>query len=1038
MHWILVLFSAAGLTAAAPLPLSDVALSKHSIVFSYGGSLWSVERSGGEARKLAAGRTPVFSPDGSQIALTRGGDIYVMPAAGGEAKRLTWHPKADAPVGWTPDGTAVLFYSARESDGYTRLYTIGRNEALEKVVALPRARHGALSPDGKRIAYTPLSTTRTFWRHYRGGRTAQIRIANLSTGVEELIPSAGANDWAPHWQGDSIYFLSDRTGDVNVFSFHVASKKLKQWTRFSGQDAVAFSVDEGAIAAVQDGAIHLTPLTGGTTHKVELRVPVPDVAKRNAPAAAQLSYVDPSPAGDRILFTARGELLLFDIEKDSAANLTQTPSIAERDGIFSPDGKSVAYFSDESGEYMLHVRPLGGGAVQKISIEPNPSFYSWPVWSPDGRYIVFQDKRLALWLADVASGKTRRLDSSSYAGQAEFQSAWSGDGKWLAYTKCLANRVRTLFLYSVDKGVSTQVTSGRDHASNPAFDKGGQYLYFYTSPNAGPAETFGLFQVVFYPQVGRYLNVAVLSPGGRSPFAPPAEGPPAPNQAEGIADRLIRLPLPPRDYVALLAPKPGVLFLIEREWKGMEQSRSLHRLELAKRRPEKWLDAVRGCGDSANGEYLFCSTTSGGVRASTSTAPKPGENPLPFSKLKVDVDPRAEWKQIFQEAIRLQRDYFYDANLHGQKLKELAGAYEKYLPQLSSRQDLNSLLQRMFSHLAISHMAIGGGDEPAEPQPNVGLLGADYAIDSGRYRFARVLRGDNESQLTTSPLTQPGMQARPGEYLLQVDGVEVKADVNVDSYFVNKAGRTTRIRVGPKPDGDQSRELVVTPLAGENGLRESVRLRENRRRVEEASAGRIGYIYLPDTGRSGYEAFLRDFYANVDKQGLIIDERYNGGGFPADFFVESLTRRQLSAYAFREGDDLPFPAAVIPGPRVMIINESAGSGGDTLPWMFRRAGAGTLVGTRTAGAGIGGFVNMPSLVDGGRVLAPNRAFFDPVSGALDIENHGVKPDIEADLDPVAWRSGKDSQLEKAIEIALGQLKRKAPVPARHSDWPVYR
>jgi tricorn protease len=349
--------------------------------------------------------------------------------------------------------------------------------------------------------------------------------------------------------------------------------------------------------------------------------------------------------------------------------------------------------------------------------------------------------------------------------------------------------------------------------------------------------------------------------------------------------------------------------------------------------------------------------------------------------------------------------------------------YERYLPQLPSRQDLNFLLQRMFSHLAISHMAIGGGDSPSEPQPNVGLLGVDYAIDSGRYRFALVLQGDNESQLTSAPLAQPGLRARAGEYLLEADGEEVKAERNVYSYFVNKAGRSTRIRVGPRPDGGQSREMTVTPLAGENSLRESVRFGETRRRVEEASGGRLGYIYLPDTSRAGYEAFLRDFYANVDKQGLIIDERYNGGGFPADFFVETLGRRQLSTYAFREGDDLPFPAAVIPGPRVMIINESAGSGGDTLPWMFRRAGVGTLVGTRTSGAGIGGFVNMPSLVDGGRLLAPNRAFFDPASGALDIENHGVKPDIEVELAQWPGARARTRNWKKRSRSRLASLRR---------------
>ena len=1053
-----------GAQTPGPLPFQTPTVSRTQIAFVYAGSVWVVDRQGGEARHLTTQpgeeSFPVFSPDGAQIALSKnvGGniDVYLVAASGGELRRLTYHPKNDTAIGWSPDGKQVLFASGRTSDNFARLYTISAQGGFPTELPLPRGGDSSFSPDGTRLAYMPgFDPTRT-WRNYRGGQTSPIWIAKLSDSSIEVIPRENSNDREPMWIGNNVYFISDRTGTANLFAYDTRTKKVSQLTKYEKYDIKAAGACDNAIVFTQGGALRLYDLSTNQTHAIDVRVKLgeSDLAEtksRTAPVARWIRTYNLSPSGDQALFGARGEVVTVSADKSEARNLTNSSGIAERFPVWSPDGKWIAYFSDESGEYQLHLRPTSGeGSVKKIAIEAQPSFYDEPVWSPDSKRLAFSDKRLAWWIVDAEKGTARRIDSSTFSGQGSFPLSWSADSKWVAYAKNLPSRVKAIFLYSIETGKSHQVTNGRSETDWPVFDKNGKYLYFTSSASAGAANVFGMVALPFRANVTRTVQVAVLQKDGRLPF-PPMSGEESSGitvrgiDLDGLGQRIVDLPIPARDYQGLVMGKSGVLFLYELSFVGVLNGeappvRTLHKFDLATRKFEKFIEDPRIFTISFDGSKVLYQKGPNWAIVSTDAPPKAEDGKLDLNRATLTIEPRAEWKQIYNEAWRLMRDYFYDPNHHGQNLAALKENYAAYLPNVITRNDLNYVFREMFSHMTISHMQIGGGETPppAGQPANVGLLGADYEIAEGRYRITRIYRGNNSSPLLTSPLAQPGVNVQAGEYLLAVDGQEIVATENLYKYFIGKAGRPTQIKIGSNPKGEGARAVTVVPLPGENTLRDLNEIEDNRRKVNELSGGKLAYIYLPDTGTAGYLAFNQDFYSQLDKQGVIIDERFNSGGWPADYFIEALKRQPLSYYTFREGDDFPFPQNVMFGPRVMIINEFAGSGGDTLPWMFREAGLGPIVGKRTWGGGIGGYVNMPAFLDGGSMLAPNRAFFNPRKGIWDIENHGVAPDIEVEQWPAAWRAGHDPQLEKAVQVALEELKKNPPPRPIRPKPPIHK
>jgi len=1080
--------------AGKPLILREPSVSRTQIVFSYAGSLWIAGRDGGEARRLTTGgheSNPIFSPDGAEIAFTGeydgNTDVYVVAASGGVPRRLTYHPASDEVVGWTPDGKQVLFGSTRNAfaNGVVQLFTISVEGGFPTPVPLVRASEGSYSPDGSRLAYVPIVQWQAAWKRYRGGQTRPIWIANLADSrIEEKIPRDNSNDFNPMWVGDTVYFLSDRNGPVALFAYDTRSKKVAQVVKNDGLDIKSASAGPDAIVYEQFGSLHLLDLKSHHVRKVEI-----SIAGDLAEVRPHFQKIEPrrirfagiSPTGARAVFGVRGEILTVPPEKGDIRNLTNTTDVVERDPAWSPDGNSIAYLSDESGEYALHIRNQNGmGEVRKIDLGKPPTFYYSPTWSPDSKKIAYTDKRLNVWYVDLEKKTPVRVDADTYAGPFyTLNPAWSPDSRWLAYTKQLRNHLHAVFAYSLEQAKSYQLTDGMSDALYAAFDKEGKYLYFTASTNTA-LSTGWLDMTSLQHPVTRSVYVMVLKKDLPSPLAPESDEE-KPKEAEktdkdkqadkgdkdqakqekpvtveidleNISQRILALPIPARNYQQLDAGKPGVLYLVEGppvdpiEYEDGPPTVTVHKFDLKTRKTEQILEGVTSFNLSFNGEKMLYARqnqwTIGPAEkvpdGPPPAEPKPGQGgPLKLDQMEVYVDPRAEWKHMYYQVWRDERDFLYDPGLHGLNLEAAKKKYEPYLANISSRDDLNYLFEEMLGDITIGHMFVGGGDIPEPKRVKTGLLGADYKIENGRYRFTRVYSGENWNPKLLAPLTQPGVNVKAGEYLLAINGREARAPANVYSFFEETAGKQVVLKVGPNPDGTGAREVTVIPIDNERALRNYAWIEDNRRRVDEMTGGRVAYVYLPDTYAGGYTNFNRYYFAQVGKEAAIIDERYNGGGDIADYIIDYLRRSLLSYWSMREGTDITTPIEAIFGPKVMIINEMAGSGGDALPWMFRKTGIGPLVGKRTWGGLVGHYTNPVDLLDGGFTGTPNLAFYNP-NGSWDVENHGVPPDIEVELDPKALRQGRDPQLEKAVEVVMGLLEKNPPPPTpHHPPYPDY-
>jgi tricorn protease len=789
-----------------------------------------------------------------------------------------------------------------------------------------------------------------------------------------------------------------------------------------------------------------------------------------------------SPTGARAAFSARGEILTVPAEKGDFRNLTRSPGAADRDPTWSPDGQTLAWLSDGSGEYALELAPQSGlGPVRTIPLGDPPSFFYRPLFSPDGGKIALTDKRLRLWIVDVASGAMTRVDSDTYDHpERTLDPAWSPDSRYLAYTKRLATQVHALFVYDLAAKRAHQVTDGLADVRFPAFDAGGKYLWFTASTDFGPSSAWLDLTSVERP-VSRSVWLAVLAPGAPSPFAPESDEEPAPDKRggeevaapepagtgleatrkpgareparkavkedaaepaaaaapvhvilgfDGLDRRLVAVPgLAARHYQALAAGRAGEIFLLEgpavldadAEDGG---SGPLWKYSLEERKATKLAGDVAEVHVSRDGSRLLLHRDDAWAIVDVPEGDdeiEAGEGELELDDVEVRVDPLAEWRQMYHEAWRIERDFLYDPGYHGLDLAAAERRYAPYVAGLAHRDDLNYLFSEMLGELTLGHVFVGGGDRPEPPEVKGGLLGADWEIAGGRYRIARVYSGETWNPGLEAPLARPGVDARAGEYLIAVDGRDVRPPASLYSFFEATAGRTVHLRLAADPAGRSGRDVEVVPVESERKLRYRAWAEGNRRTVTERSQGRLGYVHLPDTGGSGYDEFNRYFFAETDREGLVVDERDNGGGLVADYVVEILGRRLLWGVAAREGRDMLSPAGAVYGPKVMLINRHAGSGGDALPWMFRKLGLGPLVGTRTWG-GLVGIWDYPELVDGGRVTAPRGGLYT-VDGRWEVENRGVAPDFAVEVTPKDFAAGRDPQLEKAIELALAELAR---------------
>ncbi len=1076
---LLVSSMAAFAQTGVPTLYRKPTISKNEIAFSYAGDLWVVPKGGGDARRLTTGvgieSDPYFSPDGDWIAFTGeydgNTDVYVVPAAGGVPTRLTYHPADDLASGWTPDGKSVLFASDRNSNSrYMRLFTVPvQGGGLPAEVPLPMAQRGWFSPDGQSIAYEPLSQWQGDWKHYHGGQAQPIWVAKLSDSSIEKLPRVNSNDKCPMWIGDRIYFLSDRNNEVvTLFSYDTKTKKVEQVVDNKGLDIKYASAGGGSIVYEQFGTIYTLEPGSKSPKKVDIHVAgdFPGVRPHFEKVGTRIANAAISPTGVRALFEARGEILSVPADKGDARNLTNTTNVMERDPAWSPDGRWIAYFSDESGEYTLHLRDQTGmGDVKKLTLGNSPAFYRSPTWSPDSKKVAYTDNHLNLWYVDIDTGANTKVDTNIYGTLDDvLEPSWSPDSKWITYVRQLDNRLRAVFLFSLEKGQPSQITDGLGDARYAVFDKSGKYIFFTASTDVAQSISFADLTGVDHRST-RSVYAIVLRNDLPSPLAPESDeekvqtdkkpdavetpgpkGPPAPKKdaettkidLDGIDQRVVAIPaIPARNYNGLYPGKAGTLFITEvPQAQGGPPGVTLHKYDVEKRKLEEVKTGINGFNVSANGEkMLFRSGPMWNIISTTQPA-RPGEGVVKTGDMEVYVEPRAEWKQMFDEIWRGERDFLYDPGTHGLDIAKAKKLYEPYLAAVQHRDDLNYLFREMLNNISIGHMFISGGDQPRPNAVPGGLLGADYKIENGRYRFARVYNGENWNPQLRAPLTAPAVNVKAGEYLLAVNGREVKASDNVYRFFESTAGKQVMIKVGPNPDGTGSRELDVVPTGNERGLRNLAWIEDNRRTVDRLSGGKLGYVYIPDTGGGGYASFNRYFFAQTNKQGAVIDERFNGGGLLADYVIEYLNRQLLARIAFRDGKDWNVPAGGIYGPKAMLINELAGSGGDAMPWFFRKAKTGALIGKRTWG-GLIAASRIPTLMDGGSVTAPNGAVYG-LNGEWEVENNGVAPDIEVEFDPAAWRAGHDPQLERAVEWLLGELKKTPPKEYKRPAYPNYQ
>jgi len=1062
--------------------LSQPAISQNHIAFVYAGDLWVADSDGSNVRRLTSDdgieSNPVFSPNGKLIAFNAeydgNTDVFIVPVEGGIPKRLTWHPGFDIVRGFTPNGSAVLFISARNvfTNRYTQLFTVPINGGFPEALKIPNAYKATYSPDGKRLAYNPLGERFRQWKNYRGGTVSTLWLYTFSdhSVVKIPQPDTRCNDIDAMWIGDKIYFLSDRNGEFNLFHYDINSNEINQLTNFTDFPIIDASAGDNKIIFEQAGHLHIFDLATNQSKKLTIGVATDllELRPRYVKGARYIRSGWISPTGARAVIDFRGEIITVPAEKGDPRNLTNTPGVHERFPAWSPDGKTIAYFSDESGEYQIHLQKQEGkGEVKKFKLNGS-GFYSYLDWSPDSKKLTFTDNARNLYWMDVEKGSIQKI-ASEYIYQpgtfGNIRGVWSPDSKWIAYTMNTAAYIEKVYLYSIEKDKSYPVTDGLSDVNDPVFDQSGKYIYFFASTDAGPIKHWFAMSNRDM-RMTRAIYLATLQRDVPSPLAKESDEEkgiekkeddekdekskkeeskkekdkaekPFSVDFEGLDSRIISLPVDEGNYFNLQVGDEGKIYYLEAPAIARgpyAKGTKLHLYDLEKRKDEVIISEVNSYQISHDKKKILYQEGQSWKIVPISGKSESGKGNLDINAIQVLIDPQVEWKQIFDEAWRINRDYFYATNMHGADWNSMRKKYEPFLPHLSCRNDLNRLIQWMCSELAVGHHRVGGGDFYHDPErvPG-GLLGADYAIENSRYRFKKVYGGLNWNPELRSPLTEPGVDVQEGDYLLAVNGKELTSAMNLYSLFENTSGKTVEITVGPNPNAANSRTVNVVPISNESALRNRDWVEGNLRKVDEATGGRVAYVYVPNTSTLGHTYFKRYFFPQVHKEAIIVDERFNGGGLVADYYIDLLRRPYLCNWNMRYGADIKTPSASIQGPKVMLIDETAGSGGDLLPWMFRKLKLGKLIGKRTWG-GLVGTLGFPVLMDGGYVSAPNLAIW--TEDGWVVENVGVPPDIEVEQLPAKVIAGHDPQLEKAIEVIMEELKKEPPKALKRPPYPI--
>ena len=1049
------------------------AVSASKIAFVYAGDVWLVAKSGGIAERLSTPRGeetfPRFSPDGTVIAFSGNydgnTDIYVVPVSGGVPKRITHHPAADRVLGWYPDGSALLYATGMTSgkDRFNQLYRVGKDGGLPKRLPVPYGEFGAVSPDGKLLAYVPISTDFRTWKRYRGGMAPDIWLFDLEKKTAKNITQNAANDSLPMWNGKTLYFLSDRDANMraNIWAYDLITGATRQVTMFAEYDVAFPSIGPSDMVFQNGDRLYLLDLASEKVSEVKVQV-VTDRATlkpRQENVSKLIRNADVSPSGKRALFEARGEVFSVPAENGVILDLTGSPGVAERFPAWSPDGKTVAYFSDRSGEYELTIRPADGSGAERKVTSLGAGFRYRPTWSPDSKKLVFVDQAMRINLCDVETGKFTVVDKGLYMFEGElegFRVSWSTDGRWFAFARDAENRNSVIFLYDCKSSTLHRVTSDFYAAFAPTFDPDGKYLYVLT--NRTFKASYGELDATWI--YANTTNVAAISlrKDVPSPLAPrnDVEGkdekkdekkddkakdvkkPPKPVEIDldGFEQRLIVLLPPAGNYAELAAVTGKVLYRRVPRTGAADPEKEKSPIvsyDLEEREEKTILADADGFVPAADGKKLL--TWKKDTYAIVEVKPdQKTEKTLATGDLAAVVDPVAEWRQIFNDVWRFERDFFYDPGMHGVDWNVMRMRYGKLLDDAVTRWDVNFILGELIAELSSSHTYRGGGDIEKPLERGVGLLGADFALDAGYYRIANILDGAPWDSEARSPLKMPGVNVKEGDYLLAVNHVPLDTTKDPWTVFQGLADKPVLLTVNGKPSMEGAREVLVDTIKDDYRLRNLAWINGKREWVEKASGGRIGYVYVPDTGINGQTELMRQFRGQIHKEGLIIDERFNSGGQIPDRFVELLNRPVSSYWAVRDGKDWQWPPVANAGPKVMLINGWSGSGGDCFPLFFKQAGAGPLIGTRTWG-GLIGMSGSPTLVDGGYVTVPTFGIYS-TEGKWIVEGHGVDPDIEVVDDPARMADGGDPQLERAIEEVMKSLAAHPPRPPAKPVYPV--
>jgi tricorn protease len=1078
--------SAADQVPAGPTRLLRFAdISKDKVVFAYAGDLWIASRDGGAARRLTSHPGdelyPKFSPDGKWIAFTGeydgNPDVYVISAEGGEPKRLTFHPSNDIVLGWTPDGKNILFRSDRFSTSLgrnTRLFLVSPQGGTPQPLPVPRGDLTSFSPDGTKIAYLETSQEFRTWKRYRGGWSLAISIYDLKKNTYEELPKSAGMDLFPMWHGNSIYFISDRDGVMNLYSYDLASKQTKKLTDYQEFDIKWPSLGPDAIVYENGGVLYEYNLDSGKTRNLPIVVRAEDIEARPEfkSVAQDIGGAAISPSGARSVVEARGNIFTIPAEHGSVRTLTtEHSSIHELNPAWSPDGKWIAYLSDKSGEYEIYTRPQMGGEETRITTDGKIYRYG-PTWSPDSKKLTYWDKSNQLWYVSLDDKKPVLVDSSDYGLISD--ASWSPDSLWLAYSRTHRRGANDVFLYSLATKKITEISAGFYNDNNPVFDDNGKYLYFtstrYFYPSIGQLDqrynyyaTDGVFVVTlktdeaspFKPQSDEEKtaeeNKDKKKDDKKAAAAKPADQKsdeqkeenkseavkPIQIDLDGIANRVVPVPIEAGILSSLVARKDKFFYIATpqeaRQFGTPDQGPKnvLHVYDVTTREDKVLLEGIDGYDLNKDGSKVLYKA--GPVLGITDAAPgkaKVGAGKLNLGGLQVKIDPREEWRQIYHEAWRIERDFYWDPNMTGHDWPKIGARYEALLPWVAHRSDLNYLIGELIAELSTSHTYVGGGDQPKKPHVNVGMLGADFVPDGGFYRISKIYPGENWNDDARSPLTEPSLKVKAGDYLISVNGQEARATQDVYSYFQDLAEKLTALKINSKPSEDGAWDITVKPIGNEAVLRYVDWVEANRRKVAEATGGRVGYMHVPDTSIPGIIAFDKELTGQLDKDGMIVDERFNAGGQIPDFYTEKLKRSLLAVVSSRDGKDTPYPPVAIYGPKVMIVNELSGSGGDLFPWLFRFEKIGPIVGTRTWG-GLVGINRGAPLRDGGFITAPSAGFYSWANGgSWAVENHGVDPDFVVPQRPDLVVGGHDPQLEKAIALANEALKDYKGLPPR--------